>query len=49
MPKRVEVTHFSFHRRTLHMPRPRGDAKRAFDIPLSREMIRRLIRAMWAS
>lgn len=44
--QRAEVVHFSFVRRVLHIPRPKGGAKRAFDIPLSREMIRCLVRAM---
>ncbi len=30
----------------LHIPRPKGGAKRAFDIPLSREMMLCLIRAI---
>jgi hypothetical protein len=47
--KRAEIKHFDFARRVLHLPRPKGGAKRAFDIPLSREMIRCLIRAMRAS
>jgi integrase len=36
-------------RRILHIPKPKGGAKRAFDIPLSRPMIRCLIRAMRVS
>jgi integrase len=47
--KRAEIKHFDFTRRVLHLPRPKGGAKRAFDIPLSREMIRCLVRAMRAS
>lgn len=35
-----------FKRRILHIPKPKGGAKRAFDIPLSREMIRCLIRVI---
>jgi integrase len=46
--QRAEVAHFNFARRVLHIPRPKGGAKRAFDIPLSREMIRCLVRAMRA-
>lgn len=34
--------------RVLHIPRPKGGADRAFDIPLSRPMIRCLIRAVRA-
>ncbi|WP_409334425.1 hypothetical protein [Bradyrhizobium sp. AUGA SZCCT0283] len=30
----------------VHIPKPKGGAKRAFDIPLSREMVLCLIRAM---
>ena len=30
----------------MHIPKPKGGAKRAFDIPLSREMLRSLARAM---
>jgi len=47
--RQAEVSHFNFARRVLHIPRPKGGAKRAFDIPLSREMIRCLVRAMRAS
>jgi hypothetical protein len=47
--RQAEVAHFSFARRVLHIPRPKGGAKRAFDIPLSREMIQCLVRAMRAS
>ena len=34
------------HRRTLHISKPKGGKKRAFDIPLSRQMILCLIRAI---
>ena len=47
--KSAEIAHINFARRVLHMPRPKGGARRAFDIPLSREMIRCLIRAIRAS
>lgn len=40
--------HLDLRRRVLHIPRPKGGADRAFDIPLSRQMIRCLIRAMRA-
>jgi len=46
--QRAEVAHFNFARRVLHIPRPKGGAKRAFDIPLSREMVCCLVRAMRA-
>ncbi|MGN6538323.1 MAG: tyrosine-type recombinase/integrase [Mesorhizobium sp.] len=36
--------HLDLGRRVLHIPRPKGGADRAFDIPLSRQMIRCLLR-----
>ena len=39
-------SNIDFKRRILHIPRPKGGSKRAFDIPLSREMIRCLIRVI---
>lgn len=45
----ARVEHFDFCRRLLHIPRPKGGSKRAFDIPLSRAMVRCLIRAMRVS
>jgi integrase len=42
----VKPNHIDFRRRTLHVPTPKGGSKRAFDIPLSREMIRCLMRAI---
>lgn len=47
--RQAEVSHFDVRRRVLHVPRPKGGAKRAFDIPLSRPMICCLVRAMRAS
>ena len=44
----ARVEDLDLQRRVLHIPRPKGGAKRAFDIPLSRPMIRCLIRAMRA-
>jgi hypothetical protein len=38
--KEVEPSRVGFRRRMVHIPKPKGGAKRAFDIPLSREMIR---------
>ncbi|AWO93264.1 MULTISPECIES: tyrosine-type recombinase/integrase [Bradyrhizobium] len=38
--------HIDFRRRTLHIPKPKGGSKRAFDIPLSRQMILSLIRVL---
>ncbi|MET4745443.1 integrase [Bradyrhizobium japonicum] len=37
--------HINFRRRTLHIPKPKGGSKRAFDIPLSRQMILCLIQS----
>ena len=44
--KRARLEHADLHRRILHIPKPKGGEDRAFDIPLSREMVRGLIRAM---
>src|SRR5262245_25730043 len=41
-----QAEHINFRRRTLHMPKPKGGSKRAFDIPLSREMILSLVRVL---
>ena len=38
--------HIDFRRRTLHIPKPKGGKKKAFHIPLSRQMILCLIRAI---
>ena len=42
----VKPEHIDFRRRMLHIPKPKGGAKRAFDIPLSRQMILCLVRAI---
>ncbi|WEX08651.1 integrase arm-type DNA-binding domain-containing protein [Chelativorans sp. AA-79] len=42
----VKPEHIDLRRRVLHIPNPKGGAKRAFDIPLSRQMILCLIRAV---
>ena len=44
--KRARLEHLDFGRRLLHIPKPKGGEDRAFDIPLSREMIRCLIRSI---
>lgn len=46
---RARVEDLDLRRRVLHVPRPKGGAERAFDIPLSRAMIRCLMRAMRVS
>ena len=42
----IRPEHVDLGRRILHIPKPKGGTKRAFDIPLSRHMILCLIRAM---
>ena len=44
--KRAKIDHVNFRTRILHMPKPKGGEVKAFDIPLSRAMIRCLVRAM---
>lgn len=44
--KIAEIEHLDLRRRILHIPAPKGGSKKAFDIPLSRPMIRCLIRAI---
>ena len=43
--KRAQREHLDLRRRLLHIPKPKGGEDKAFDIPLSRQMIRCLIRA----
>jgi len=42
----VKPEHVNLRRRLVHIPRPKGGAKRAFDIPLSRQMVLCLVRAI---
>ncbi|MEP9355763.1 integrase arm-type DNA-binding domain-containing protein [Xanthobacter sp. KR7-65] len=44
--KEAKVSHIDLRRRVLHVPKPKGGADRAFDIPLSRQMVICLMRAM---
>lgn len=44
--QQIKPRHVDLRRRMVHIPRPKGGAKRAFDIPLSREMILCLVRVM---
>ena len=44
--KQIKPEDVRIGRRVLHISRPKGGAKKAFDIPLSREMILCLIRAL---
>lgn len=42
--KRARVEHLNLRARILHIPKPKGGEEKAFDIPLSRAMIRCLLR-----
>jgi integrase len=44
--KRARLEHLDLRARVLHIPKPKGGVDRAFDIPLSREMIRGILRVM---
>lgn len=44
--KSIRIEHIDLRRRLLHIPKPKGGEERAFDIPLSRPMIRCIIRAI---
>lgn len=44
--KEVQPQHLDFRRRVLHIAKPKGGAKRAFDIPLSRQMVQSLVRTL---
>ena len=44
--KNIRIEHVDLRRRLLHIPKPKGGEERAFDIPLSRPMIRCIIRAL---
>ena len=47
--KKARLEHLNLRRRILHLPKPKGGAKKAFDIPLSRPMIRSVIRLIRAA
>jgi integrase len=42
----VRFEHLDIKRRVLHIAKPKGGIKRAFDIPLSRQMIRAIVRVI---
>ncbi|WP_442580323.1 integrase arm-type DNA-binding domain-containing protein [Mesorhizobium sp. ASY16-5R] len=44
--KEARLIHLDLRLRVLHIPRPKGGADRAFDIPLSRQMINCLMRSI---
>ncbi|MFG1345546.1 integrase [Xanthobacter autotrophicus DSM 431] len=47
--KNVRIEHIDFRSRLLHIRKPKGGAKKAFATPLSRPMIRCLLRTMRAA
>lgn len=44
--KRIRIEDIDLRLRIVHIPKPKGGVRKAFDIPLSRAMIRCMIRAM---
>ena len=46
--KNVRIEHIDLRSRLLHIPKPKGGVKKAFDIPLSRPMIRCILQAIRA-
>jgi integrase len=44
--KNVRIEHIDLRRRLVNIPRPKGGEEKAFDIPLSRPMIRCIIRTI---
>lgn len=42
----TQPSHIDFRRRTLHVPKPKRGKKKAFDIPLSRQTVLCLVRAI---
>lgn len=47
--KSARLEHLDLRRRILHLPKPKGGEKKAFDIPLSRPMMRSLVRLIRAA
>ena len=46
--RNARLEHIDLQRRVLHLPNPKGGARRAFDIPLSRQLILCLVRVIRA-
>ena len=46
--KKARLEHLDLRRRVLHFPSPKGGKKKAYDIPLSRPMIRSILRVIRA-
>ena len=44
--KKSRIEHLDLPRRVLHVPKPKGVESRAFDVPLSREMMRCVARQL---
>jgi len=44
--KRIRIEHIDLRQRLIQIPKPKGGEEKAFDIPLSRPMIRCIIRAL---
>jgi integrase len=44
--RNVRIEHIDFRQRLLGIPRPKGGEQKAFDIPLSRLMVRCVVRAI---
>lgn len=44
--KTIRIEHIDFKRRVLHIPKPKGGADKAFDVPMSHAIIKCLIRAI---
>jgi site-specific recombinase XerD len=44
--KNVRIEHIDFRQRLLNLPHPKGGEQKAFDIPLSRVMVRCIVRAI---
>ncbi|MDP3747461.1 MAG: hypothetical protein Q8Q88_10485, partial [Phenylobacterium sp.] len=44
--KHIRIEHIDLRQRIVHIPKPKGGVRKAFDIPLSRPMILCMIRAM---
>ncbi len=44
--KTIRVEHIDLRQRIIHIPRPKGGTIKAFDIPLSRAMVRCIVRAL---
>lgn len=46
--KTIRIEHIDFKRRILHIPKPKGGAEKAFDIPMSHAIMKAVVRALRA-